>query len=238
MKKSIIIFFLSIISSSNAQFRRGTFSKDPILNYENWDKQRLYFGFFLGFNAYDFKIDYKKLDPKTDIEVNSQVGFSVGLVADLRISEYFNLRFEPGLYNCQRDLTYSNPLFISNRDKIREVKSTYLNFPLLLKYSALRVGNVKPYLLGGVSTTYNLGSNETLLDDNSSGRFRVKAFTYNYELGFGIDFYLEYFKFSPSIRGVFGLNNELVYDKDPNSQWTSNISALNNRAIFINFTFH
>ena len=42
----------------------------------------------------------------------------------------------------------------------------------------------------------------------------------NYEIGFGIDLYFEYFKFSPSIRGVFGMKDELIRDNDPNSPWT------------------
>lgn len=239
MKKSIIVLlFLTVSANTHAQFRRGTFSKDPILNFENWDKQKLYFGFFLGFNAYDFKIDYKKLNPNTDILVESQVGFSVGLVADARISEYFNLRFEPGLYNSQRNLIYSNPLFKDNRDRIREVKSTYLNFPLLLKYSALRTGNVRPYLLGGFSTNLNLSSNQAVEDDNKQQVFRMKATTNNYEIGFGVDLYLEYFKFSPSIRGVFSMEDELIRDVDPNSPWTGNIEKLQTRGIFVNFIFH
>jgi hypothetical protein len=38
-------------------------------------------------------------------------------------------------------------------------------------------------------------------DDNESAVFRMKKWTNNYELGFGIDLYMEYFN-SPSIRGV------------------------------------
>ena len=83
----------------------------------------------------------------------------------------------------------------------------------------------------------NLGSNEASLDDNSSGTFRMKSQVYNYELGFGIDFYTEYFKFSPSIRGVFAFTDELVPDNDPSSPWTGNIDALRTRGVFVNFTF-
>ena len=60
---------------------------------------------------------------------------------------------------------------------------------------------------------------------------------YNWEIGFGIDFYTEYFKFSPSIRGIFALSNELVPDNDPNSPWTGNIDAMKTRGVFVNFTF-
>ncbi len=58
-----------------------------------------------------------------------------------------------------------------------------------------------------------------------------------YEVGFGIDFYLEWFKFTPSIRGVFAINDELVRDKAPDSPWTDNIAAMKPRGVFINFTF-
>ena len=34
----------------------------------------------------------------------------------------------------------------------------------------------------------------------------------NYEIGLGLDFYLFYFKFSPSIRGIFSMQNELIPD--------------------------
>jgi hypothetical protein len=57
-------------------------------------------------------------------------------------------------------------------------------------------------------------------------------------LGFGIDVFSEYFIFSPSIRGVFGLKDELIQDKDPASPWTSNIESMQTRGLFINFTFH
>lgn len=183
---------------------------------------------------YDFKIDYKNT-PDVDILVDGVTGFNVGLIGDLRLHEYINLRFEPGLYYTQRNLNYSG--FTDENDALREVKSTYIHFPLLLKFSSERTGNIRPFLVGGVSATLNLSSNSKTKDDNLQERFRVKPWTKNYEVGFGIDLYLEYFKFSPSIRGVFGFNDELIRDNDPNSPWTGNIDALKTRAIFINFTF-
>ena len=217
-----------------AQFGKNLFSKDPIINLENFDQQRVHWGYFLGFSSFDFKTDYKT--PNDNIEVKGQSGFNVGLVGNLRLHEYINLRFEPGLYYASRILTYSQ--FELERDRIREVKATYINFPLLVKFSSLRTGNVRPYLVGGVSTTLNLSSNSKSQDDNYQQRFRVKPWTQNYELGFGVDLYFEYFKFSPSIRGVFGFNDELIRDNDPNSPWTGNVQSMKTRAILINFTFH
>ena len=234
MNKIFSFIFLTFLLTSQAQFRESMFKKNPIINLENFDEQRVYWGYYLGFSSYDFKIDYIKSGQ--EIAVKSTTGFNVGIVGDLKLSENFNLRAEPGLYITQRDLNY--PGFVDKRDILREVKATNIHFPLLLKYSALRTGNVRPYLLSGVSATLNLGSNEAVTDDNSQQVFRVTRWTQNYELGFGIDFYTEYFKFSPSIRGVFGLNDELVRDKDLNSPWTSNIETLKTRGVFVNFTFH
>lgn len=210
------------------------FAKNTLRNLENFDKQRVHFGFYLGFNNYDFKID-KKIDGK-DIFVKRSMGFNVGLISNLRLTEYIDLRFEPGLYYGQRDLYF--PGIADENDAFREVKSTYIHFPLLLKFSSKRIGNVRPYVLGGLSADLNLSSNADSVDDNSANRFRLTKNTTNYELGIGIDLYLEYFKFSPSIRGVFGMKNELIPDKDPNSAWTGNIQNMATRGIFVNFSFH
>ena len=234
MKKILAILLLTFSLQSQAQFGKGLFSSDPIINLENWDKQRVHWGYYLGFNAYDFKFDYKNVGP--DIQVKGTTGFNVGLIGNLRLQEYIDLRFEPGLYYTQRDLYF--PGFTDEVDALRQVKSTYIHFPLLLKFSALRTGNIRPFLVGGVSTTLNLGSNSKSKDDNLNERFRMKQWTNNYELGFGVDLYLEYFIFSPSIRGVFGMNDELIRDKDINSPWTSNIDAMRTRGVFLNFAFH
>ena len=209
------------------------FKEKPILNLENEDKAFLNWGYFLGMNQLDFKFAYNNDLP--DILVDTSVGFNVGLIGEMRINKFLDLRFEPGLFYTKRILNF--PGFTEANDAMREVNSTYINFPLLLKVSTLRLGNWKPFIIGGVSGGINLGSQEGSLDDNSSGTFRMKKNVFNYELGFGIDFYTEYFKFSPSIRGLFAISNELVPDQDPNSPWTGNIEGMFTRGIFINFTF-
>lgn len=233
MKKLILFLFcfpLGVLSQS-----KGLFSRDPIIHLENFDKQRVHWGYFLGFNSFDFKFDYIN-PPLKDIAVANTTGFNVGLVGNLRLHEYIDLRFEPGLYYTQRNLTYAG--FTKPLDALREVRSTYIMFPLLLKFSSKRVGNVRPYLVGGIDATLNLSSNSKSLDDNYQQRFRVKPWTNNYELGFGIDIYLEYFKFSPSIRGIFGMSDELIRDNNPASPWTGNISSMKTRGFVVNFTFH
>ncbi|MBA4746127.1 MAG: PorT family protein [Muricauda sp.] len=231
MKNILILFGFLALSNTTVI---AQFGGDPILNLQNEDKKFLNWGYYLGFNQYDFQFEYKD-DIGKDILVDKSFGFNVGLIGELRINEFLDARFEPGLLYTSRILGF--PGLPSQVDALREVRSTYIRFPLLIKASTRRIGNWKPFIIGGVYTSINLGSNEDSLDDNSSGQFRMKQNVYGYELGFGIDFYTEYFKFTPSIRGVFALTDELVPDEDPNSPWTGNINAMRTRGIFINFTF-
>lgn len=236
MKK---IFFSALIALIFNQNTSAQFNDDVVRNIDNWDKQSIYWGYFLGFNQYDLKFDYKSnnLGNNTDILVGTSTGFNVGLMGNLRLNKFLDLRFEPGLYYSARKLYFPDPSLTEDRDRVREIKSTYVHFPILLKVSTKRLGNFKPYLVGGFSTSLNLGSNEKSPDDNLNGTFRMKRNTYYYELGIGIDFYLYYFKFSPSIRGVFAMSDELQPDDDANSPWTSNINGMRSRGVFINFTF-
>ena len=230
MKKFFFFLAISLLLSYPG---RAQFNEDPILNLENEDKIFLNWGYFLGFNQYDFKFEYK--NNRDDILVDKSLGFNVGLIGEMRLNEFLDLRFEPGLFYSQRTLGF--PGFSTENDAIRVLKSTYINFPLLLKVSTRRLGNWKPFIIGGPYASINLGSNEKSLDDNSSGTFRMKQKVYGYEMGFGIEFYTQYFKFSPSIRGVFALSDELVPDNSANSPWTGNIESLKTRGIFVNFTF-
>lgn len=219
--------------------------KERIQHLQNFDKKRLHYGYFFGFNNFGYHIEYDKnyssarFNNLPNIELEKNLGFNVGLIGDLRINRFFNLRLEPGLYYSQRNLIYpeATPGLVNEQDLLREVKSTYIHVPLLIKLNAERINNWKPYLTGGVSTSFNLSSNEKNTDDNATNIFRVNTQTFHYEVGVGIDFYLVYFKFSPSIRGIFSFQNELIQDSNPNSPWTSNIINLISRGVVINLTF-
>ncbi|MDT0539427.1 MULTISPECIES: porin family protein [Croceitalea] len=231
MKNALFLLVIVILTSNHLIAQIG---RDPILNIQNEDKKLINFGYYLGFNQYDFQFEYEN-DIGQDILVEKSFGFNVGVLSEVRINEFLDVRFEPGLLYTSRNLGF--PGFTSEADAIREVRSTYIRFPLLLKVSTKRFNNIKPFIIGGFYTSLNLGAKEDSLDDNSSGEFRMKKSVYGYELGFGIDFYTEYFKFTPSIRGVFALNDELIRDDDPNSPWTGNIAGMRTRGIFVNLTF-
>jgi len=228
MKRFSLFLSLFFLSTSIYSQRNNT----KISNLQNFDQKKIHFGYYIGLNNYNYKLDYLN-NPNSDerINIENSFGFSVGLIGDLKLRKNLNLRFEPGLKTNKLNVLYPN-------NEEREIKSTYIQLPLLLKYSAKRYNNIRPYVLGGLSTSFNLSSNQDNPQDNASNVFRVKTNTFYYELGFGIDFYLQYFKFSPSIRGVFSLKDELIPDNTSTSIYTGNIDKMSTRAIFINFSFH
>ncbi|MDC3195339.1 PorT family protein [Flavobacteriaceae bacterium] len=234
MKK--IFFFiitLSMALSASSQKRRN------VDNLPTFDDPKIHYGFYLGINQNDFKVNYRPSNfPSTIVEIKPTLGFNVGLIADFRVHKNINLRFEPGLISNSKTIYFNNsPSLSTERDSIREIGSTYLHLPLVLKLSSDRWNNVRPYLLAGVSYDHNFSSNQENSDDNFSGEFRMKTSNFMYELGVGVDIYLSFFKFSPSIRGVFAMNRELIDDNNNNSPWTSPINIFSTRGVFLNFSF-
>ncbi len=232
MKKRVLIFSFFLLTSIAFFAQRERVEYLP-----SFDKRKLHYGFYLGLNQNDFKISLRENAnvANANITVEPTAGFNVGLIADLRLHKNLNLRFEPGLMTNAKKIYFNH--LTTPRDSVRDVSSTYLHVPLLLKFSTDRYKNIRPYVLGGVSYNYNFSSNEANQDDNSAGQFRMKTSNFMYELGVGIDIYLYFFKFSPSIRGVFAINNEIKYDDDVNSKWTAPVNYMGTRGVFLTLAF-
>lgn len=233
IKKAFLFgFFLMISATFFAQ-------RERVENLPTFDDRKIHYGFYLGINQNDFKLNLRNSNVfNADISVEPTYGFNVGLIAELRLHKNLSLRLEPGLVSNSKNIIFNHLNTSANpQDSIREIGSTYLHFPAVFKFSTDRYKNIRPYLLAGVSLDYNFSSNEANQDDNSAGQFRMKTTNFMYEVGIGIDIYLAFFKFSPSIRGVFAINNEIKYDDDPNSRWTAPINFMGTRGIFLNFAF-
>lgn len=232
MKKVFIGIILIVFTANNLNAQK----KDIVEYHQNWDKQKVFWGYYLGINKKDYKISYINNDG-TFVNVTPSIGFDVGLIGDLRLHKNINLRLEPGLSSNTKELDFT---YIPGgaQDSIRKVNATYLRLPLLFKFSTDRYNNIRPYTIAGVSYDYNFSSNQDNPDDNEQGEFRMKKSNFSYELGIGIDIYLPYFIFSPSIRGIFAITDELVRDEDPNSPWTGNVDFFGTRGVFLKLAFH
>jgi len=238
MKKAFLcIVSLLLLFSSSIVAQK----KDRIEYLPNFDKKQLHFGYYLGVNKKTFKVSYNSfltdlnLDDDNYLSVEESYGFNIGLIVDYKLHENINLRFEPGLSSNTKTLTYN---YLNDE---REVPGTYLSMPLLLKFSTNRLDNMRAFVIGGVSYDFNFSSNEKNVNDNSQGEFRMKKSNFMYEVGVGVDIYLFYFKFSPSIRGIFAINNEIIpdtnYGEPYTGPYTGVIDYFGTRGVFINFTF-
>lgn len=233
MKRKLTLFFFLILLSSvvNGQEKK-------VENLKTDDQKRLRFGYYLGLNSIGAKMDYLDTAGAFQLVVKPKPSFDVGLLADMRINEFLNIRFHPGVAFVEREIKFpfSGPAYTTALTE-RIVKSNYVRFPLGIKLNTRRIRNVRPYIMGSMSYNINITSEETNPEDNTSGTFRMRRNMYAWEFAIGTDIYLPYFKFTPSIHGIFALNNELVPDNNPTSEFTKHIASMKSRGVFLRFTF-
>jgi len=184
---------------------------------ESWyDDKPLHFGFSLGFNTMDFNITPSQQNYQTDSlypEVSKlNPGINIQIITDMRLSDHLDVRFLPGVSFGQRVIRfYKNRVLVNDQQKL---ESSFLEFPLLLKYKGDRMNNVRPYVIGGLNYRYDLAGKKEF-DDAKPIYLRIKRPDLYYELGAGLDFYLTYFKLSVELKMSNGLGDVLIKEAAP-----------------------
>ena len=157
------------------------------------DQKPIHFGFSLGLGTMDFAVT-----PTDSIRVSSlNPTFSVGIITDLRLNRYLNLRFTPALHFGARELTYS---FSNSITKSLMVQSLPICLPFYLKYSSERKGNLRPYVICGGGASIDLATNE-------GSPVLLKPLDFFTEFGAGCDIYFSFFKLCPELKYSIGFNN-------------------------------
>lgn len=207
------------------------------LNLPKYDLVKLHFGMALGINQMSASIrqsdNFFSLDSIYSVECKPQMGFNINIVTNYNINKYFSVRFLPGLNFGQRNMEYVLYNGQEFETKIMEVESTYLDFPLLFQLKAARLNNFRAYLIGGFSYKLDLSAQKKVADEDKP-RIRLKPNVYSYEVGFGTDFFLEYFKFAIEAKFVFGINNVIVYD---DSQFASSMAKMTPKMFNVTLLF-
>ncbi len=166
----------------------------------------------------------------------NKMGFTVGLMGKMKLHDYFDLKLEPAVHFAERELYFGN--IASGADSVREVKTTYVDIPILLKLHGDRWVNTRPYIQGGVGYMVNLQSNEKKKEDNQEDIFRMKTHNFNWQVEMGVELNLRRFKLTPSIKGIFLFNNELVQDNPgTNPQWAGSLKSLSSRIFVFSLKF-
>lgn len=164
---------------------------------------------------------------------NYSPGFTVGLLADLYLNPYMNLRFTPTLSFGDKVFEFVNP---ASQESFRTtVRSNYLMAPLDLKFRSMRLNNYRPYVIAGVYSVLDLGGKK-------DQPILLKKMDYGISIGLGCDFYLPIIKVIPEIRFCFGLRDVIEKDRSDLQdksmlKYTDAISKGVSRMIMITFNF-
>ena len=228
--------FLLIIFLCFSLFSYGQRHKKP-QNLPRYDFKKIHFGFTLGINSLNFNLakndDFLNNDSLLTLLASDQKGFNLGIVSNLRLGKYTDLRFIPTLVFGERILNYqfNNQSNLSLTDK--RIESTLIDFPVSLKYKSARYNNFRTYVMCGVKYSIDIAS-QSEIDDEGQELVKLNNHDLMIEGGFGIDFYLQYFKFSPQIKISHGIINILSKDK---TLYTQTIDNLKTNSWMISFTF-
>ncbi|MDA3881595.1 MAG: porin family protein [Prolixibacteraceae bacterium] len=232
-------------------------------NLTTFDDRTIHFGFTLGVNTHDLGfLHYGSLNDNPDFDADllqeiypefmSEVdevgrviradvatlipGFTVGIVSNLRLSENLDLRFLPGLSFGSRQIVFNIPLHDLNEPSNTNsytLRSTYLDFPLLVKYKSKRIINQRPYMISGLAMRIDISKSakEDLL--------RTKRVTFYAEAGMGWDMYLQFFRLSAELKYSFGLNSMLADPpQHPQPKYYSQaFKKLNSHILTLSFHF-
>ena len=227
----LIFFFISAAFSSYSQRH-----KKP-QNLPRYDFKKFHFGFTLGINSLNFHInknnDFLVNDTLLTMLAEDQKGFNLGIVSNLRLGRYTDLRFIPTLVFGERILNYkfNDQSNLSLQDK--RIESTLIDFPVSLKYKSARYNNFRTYIVCGIKYSLDIAS-QSEIDDEGQEIVKLNNHDLMIEGGFGIDFYLQYFKFSPQIKLSHGIINVLSKD---NTLYTETINNLKTTSWMLSFTF-
>ena len=247
MKKTLIktfsLLFLGMFLFTQAQFR----NRDRQDRRQEQDSYQYSYGFYLNLNQFDYKLvldpNYGMEDKKNLVQTKPTYSFGAGLIGRMRLNDNFDLRIEPGLQFVERELTFntqnnSDALDLIDADKIRKVKSTYVDIPIMLEFHADRWYNSRPYAAAGLNYMVNVQSNSSAAEDNQQGIFRSTTHNFAWSAEAGIQFYFSRFKLTPAFRGTFAFNNEIVADNAGTPPyWTAAISTMQTRAFMFVLKF-
>ncbi len=241
------ILVLCLLSFSAAVF--CPMKAQQAMNRPYVDDKLFHFGFQLGVNFASFGVT----DSQQPVMMGGQQdtlharvsgvlpGFHVGFVTDLRLCQYLNLRFCPGMQFTSRTLSY---VAQSGRDvkgalntgKNVDILAMPVYLPLYLKWSAAREGNYRPYVIAGGGASFNVSR-------DVDKPVLLNLTDYFCEIGFGVDLYFNWFKFCPEITYRIGFANQLCpSDKHPhlsedNAFYTDAISRLTSHCVCLTFNF-
>lgn len=204
-------------------------------NNPEFDRRKITYGFMIGLHTSMYEIKYSEafvtqsFDTVHSVQGSFTGGFSLGFLVNLRLHEMLDLRILPkaGFYNHK--LTY---YFTDRTSRQQNVETTMVELPILLKYKSMRRGNVRMYMVGGITPGMEAsGKNDA---ETTQESISIDRFNLSLDAGIGFDFYFPLFKLSQEIRFSRGIVNML--GSDP-SIYNEPLQYVNTNTISVYFIF-
>lgn len=214
-----------------------THAQQRQINLEYHDQKPYYFGITLGINSARFHTQmhsqFLANDSVMVAEPTNSGGFSLGLSATARISDRFQVRFNPQLSFMERSIYYKLQYPEGGETEMtKTVESTNVSFPFQVKLISDRIGNFRVYLMGGFKADLDLASNARA--KKAEDLVKIKSFDFGPELGIGFSFYFPSFILSPELKISNGLPN--LHSRDAQLKYSSVFDKIQSRQI--TFSIH
>jgi Outer membrane protein beta-barrel domain len=214
-------------------------------NLHTYYYEKVHFGFFLGVNRANFLITpVQNLrvvggDSIKTILSSPKTGFNLGIVSEFAFIPYATIRFVPDIAFGSRNVEFHVVSATDTVDYVKEVESTFLNFPINLKVRSKRYTNFAAYIIGGGRYTLDLASQKDVNNNVSVAQQVIKLSKHDfaYEAGAGVDFFLPYFKFGIEVKASLGLKNMLVRSATDTTVFTNSLDRLRSKVFLVSFTF-
>lgn len=208
---SILIFVVMLSQNAFAQLARDNY------NYMDFNQKPYYFGITLSYNRSDFLIkrskDFILNDTFRLVQSANGPGFNLGVVSNLKIGEYFDVRFLPTLSFAERNLRYKK---VTDKDETplrgEPFSSVLVEMPFHLRYKSAPYHDKRLFVIAGVKYSYDVATNSKTIQSKRGEIIRVSPTDFAFEVGAGVQIYFPYFIFSPELKFSRGLTNQLIYN--------------------------
>jgi Outer membrane protein beta-barrel domain len=233
IKVGILATLVSLTSSiSFAQMRE--------LNLPDHQDKRIYFGITFAYNKSSFKSsmhpNFLVSDSIFSAEPYGTSGFSMGFSATARLTNRFELRYNPQLLFAEKNINYHLKYPIGTKDETefmnKKVESIIFSSPIHIKLNSDRINNFSFYVFGGAKIDFDLASNAR--KKKAEELVKINGTDIGIEAGVGFQFYMKSFIFTPEIKVSNGLNN--IHFRDETLKFSNVIDQLRSKMIV--FSIH
>jgi len=231
--------------------------KRGVMNLPNYNNAPYHFGFILALNQMHFTLKMKEgfqlvtydslqsPDIFADslhllyVDTKPTIGFTVGIVGNLKLAKYFDLRMIPSLGFGERYLDYYMLTYDDGQANFVEIRknvtSAHIDVPLHVRYRSKRVHNFGAYVLAGGKYVLDLAATRSdKKDDDNEASVKLNKHDIAAEVGVGFEFYNAWFKFGIEVKMSYGLLDLLVRE---GNVYTGGIESLTSKVWQLSFSF-